>query len=46
MEHVALVGDRRDASWILRLWCGKLMEKDHLENPHRPTWEDNIKGVQ
>jgi hypothetical protein len=27
-------------------WCGKLTEKDQLENPHRPTWEDNIKVGQ
>jgi len=27
---------------LLGFWCGKLTETDHLENPHRPTWEDNI----
>ena len=25
---------------------GKLMETDLLENPHRPTWQDNIEMGQ
>ena len=24
-------------------WYARRTETDHLENPHRPTWEDNIK---